>query len=62
VIQVVDQMAIARLHAKKWPKAYNFAEAFARVMRHRPKPPAPAPDPCGGSVSGVSLADLDLEI
>jgi hypothetical protein len=53
-------MAIARLHAKKWPPAYNFAEAFARVMRPLPKPPAP--DPCGGSMPGVSLDDIDLDI
>jgi hypothetical protein len=56
---MVDQMAIARLHAKKWPKAYNFAEAFHRVMRPLPKPPAP--DPCGGSIP-VSLEDLDLDV
>jgi hypothetical protein len=61
VIEMVDQMAIARLHAKPWPKAYNVAEAFARVMRPLPKPPAP--DPCSGvPVSGVTLDDLDLDI
>jgi hypothetical protein len=61
VIQLVDQMAIARLHAKKWPPAYDLAEAFARVVRPLPKPPAP--DLCGGvPTSGVSDEDLDVDI
>jgi hypothetical protein len=59
VIELVDQMAIARLHAKKWSPAYNIAEAFARVMRPLPKPPSP--DPCGGTIP-VSLDDLDLDV
>jgi hypothetical protein len=55
----MDQARMARLRARKWPPAYNLAEAFARVMRPLPKPPAP--DPCGGSTPDVSLYDLDLD-
>jgi hypothetical protein len=60
--EMLDQMTIAQLHSKKWPKAHNLQEVWAAIPK-RAASSSPAPfEPPAEALARVSLDDDDLEI